>query len=379
MGTAKSESDLRSGSVHLEATPTSADIYSDLLSSSEIPEGTIGTSKPDIEPLTPIKGSEANGSSKCQPWIRYRTELRHRITGDLIHRTDSDKPHHRVPAKQDNQPIFELITRYETVGSELDQAQEALQGQSAGQTLDSAPSYFLKIYSSAIINALRSVVQYYPSQDLSGSSLEIKSPYPVLVHHYDALHDFKANCDAKNPNELCVHEKDASAHLTHLLYFMDENIMERVRAEQERLKAGFQTFENQWIVFKPGNTIVFKDIEGKWKAFVVQSVTGGTYQNSTSPWKVLGWHLKFDGRYLGRVAHEMIFVPFDGVKSLGGTRYSISDREDIKGAQLEELISHGEMYFSLLMTRMQCRYHKGKMAFHPYTEVRRSFPIDILV
>lgn len=328
----------------------------------------MGTFKQEVEPLPQIKGSEEDESRKCQPWIRYRTELRHRVTGDLIHRTDSDRPHRLVLATQDNQPIFELVTRYETAGSELDQGQDALQEQSASQSLNSAPSYFLRIYSSAIINALRSVVQYYPSQDLSGPTIEIKWPYPILVHHYEALHDFKASCDAKDSDELCVYEKDASAHLTHLLVFLDDNIMERVRAEQDRLKEGFQTFENQWIVFKPGNTIVFRDIEGKWKAVVVQSVTGGTYQNSTAPWKVVGWHLQYDGRYLGRVTHEMVLAPFDGVTSFKGVRYSVIDREQIKGEQPEQLISYGEMYFSLLMR--QCRYHEGKVVLHPYTEVR---------
>lgn len=286
----------------------------------------------------------------------------------MILQTDSEKPHQQILGSKDKQPIFELITRYETAGSEREQTQEALKGRSAGQGGDSAPSYFLRIYSSAIINALRSVVHYYPSQDLSGSTIEIKWPYPILVHHYDVLHEFKAKCDTKDLNDLCVREKDASAHLTHLLGFMDDNIMPRVRAEQQRVQEGFHTFENQWIVFKPGKTVVMKDTAGKWRAMVVHSVTGGIYQNSTAPWEVLGWHLGYDGKFLGRVTYRMNLATFDGLQSFGGDTIYVSESEDFEVKELKDLISYGKMYYSLL--RRQCRYYKGKVVLHPYNEVR---------
>ncbi|KAI7779314.1 Protein MSP1 [Diaporthe eres] len=340
---------------------------SDLLSSSAKPEGMIGTSKQEIDPSPEVKGLEENESSQCQSRIRYRTELRHRVTGDLIHRTDSDKPQQRELENQDNQPIFELITRYETGGSKLEQDREALKEPSAGQNLDSAPSYSLKIYSPAILNALRSVVQYYPSQDLSGSTIEVKWPYPILVHHYDALQQFKANCDAKDPNELCAREKDASAHITELLTFLDKNIMERVRAEEERLEEGFHTFENLWIIFKPGSTAVFRNLHSEWKAMVISHVIGGIYQTLTTPWKVIGWHLEFDGKYLGRRSYEMNIYPFDGEISWKGDKIFIHDRDRIEDNEAESLISYGRMYCDLLMK--QCRHHTGRSVIHPYNEI----------
>lgn len=328
----------------------------------------IGILKNEIEAVPPKRGSKEDESSQCRPWIRYRTELRHRVTGELVSRSDSTKPQQREPEKLDDQPIFELITRYETGHSEIVQTQEVLRKQLAGKDVSSAPLYFLRIYSSAIINALRSVVQYYPSQDLSGSIVEIPWPYPVLVHHYDELRKFRAKCDDKYPNELCLREKDASAHLTHLLRFLDDNIMERVRAEQERMREGFHTFENEWIAYKPGDTVVIKNVNSKWKAFVVSCVTGGIYQNSTDPWIVSGWSLEFDGRFLGRRSHSMTLAPFDGVNSWKGIRFFVSDRENLEGRALEELISYGEMYFGLLSR--QCKHHKGRSVYHPYNEVR---------
>lgn len=327
------------------------------------------TGNPNEEMDAPPQMAESKEDkpSQCRTWVRYRIELRHRVTGELIHRSDSEQPQERELESLDDQPIFELITRYETGGSEVEQAQGALLATSANKDLNSAPSYFLRIYSSAIINALRSVVQYYPSQDLSGSTIDIKWPYPVLVHHYEALHEFKAKCDAKDPNELCTREKDASAHLTRLLSFVDENIMERVKAEQERFKDGFNAFENLWIAYKPGDTVVSKGFDLKWRAVVVSSVTGGIYENSTAPWKVTGWFLEFDGKYLGRKKCEMFLAPFDGIKSWKGVRNFVRDQEHIEGEELEELVSYGEMYYGLL--RRQCRHHKGRTVDHPYNEV----------
>lgn len=325
------------------------------------------TSDQAEKPFPQIQGLEEDGPSQCRPWIRFRTELRHRVTGDLIQRIDSDEPQKRELENQDNHPIFELITRYETGGSRIQQAREALERPSAGQNLDSAPSYFLRIYSSAIINALRSVVKYYPSQDLSGSTLEIKWPYPILVHHYDALGKFKEDCDATVPNELCDREKDASAHITHLLRFMDENIMERVRAEEERLEEGFHTFENLWIIFKPGSTVVFRDNRSEWSAMVISNVTGGIYENVTTSWKINGWHLEFNGTYLGRCHNGMNISPFDGEMTWKGNTIFVPDRENIEHEETEKLISFGEMYCGLLIR--QCRQHRGKAVMHPYNEV----------
>lgn len=374
MTTGNSKSTLRSGSVYLKTIVGFSDIYSDMLSSDAKLEGVIGTSDQETEPSVQIKGSEEDKSSQCQPRIRYRTELRHRVTGDLIHRTDSDKPQQRELENQDNQPIFELITRYETGGSKLEQDRDALKESSAGQNLDSAPSYSLRIYSPAILNALRSVVQYYPSQDLSGSTIEVKWPYPILVHHYDALQQFKVNCDAKSPDELCAREKDASAHITQLLDFLDENIMDRVGAEEERLEEGFHTFENLWIIFRPGATVVFRDLHSEWKAMVISHVIGGIYQTLTTPWKVIGWHLEFDGKYLGRRSYDMNIPPFDGERSWKANTIFIHDRDRIEDEEAVKLISFGRMYCDLLMK--QCRQHTGRSVVHPYNEVRHVFLYD---
>lgn len=301
------------------------------------------------------------------PWIRYRTEVRHRVTGNLILRNDSETPQGRELENRHDVPIFELITRYEVGESDTEHTQGGAQDSPANQALTSAPTFVLKIYSSAIINALRSVVQYYPSQDLSGTSIEIKWPYAILVHHYGALHAFQEHCKKSDSKMLCVREKDAATHLTHLFRFMDDNIMERVRAEQERLKQGFFTFENLWVRYKPGTSIVFSSLHSGMSACVISGVSGGIYQNPSTGWLIKTWSLAFDGRYLGRKEKEIRYLPFDGQVRLSQHEIFISDRERMEGEAVEQVISYGRMYYNLLTK--QCRHHKGRSLVFPYTEV----------
>lgn len=147
--------------------------------------------------------------------------------------------------------------------------------------------------------------------------------------------------------------------------------MERVRAEQERFKDGFNTFDNLWVAYRPGHTVVIKlssrDFSSQWKTFVVSSITGGIYEKSTAPWVVSGWCMKFDGKLLGRRTFDMGVAPFDGLALYEGIRYIIGDADEIRGNVMENLISHGEMYYRLL--RRQCKHHKGRTVYHPYNEV----------
>lgn len=46
---------------------------------------------------------------------------------------------------------------------------------------------FIRIYSRSIINALQSVVNYYPGQDLVSMPVDIRWPYAILIHHWDEL------------------------------------------------------------------------------------------------------------------------------------------------------------------------------------------------
>ncbi|KUI67664.1 hypothetical protein VM1G_03035 [Cytospora mali] len=311
-------------------------------------------------------------------WIRYRTELCHRFTGEVLRHVDSEEPGPVDIQRTDNEPIFELVTRYIARDPNADLGRSKEQTRVPTQAVGSTPSCFLRIYSPAIINALQSVVEYYPGQDLSGTTIVIRWPYPILVHHYEKLCDFKTKCKTTDLNELCVRERDAAAHIDLLLHFLDDNIMEQARAEEERIKRGYYTFENFWVSHKPGRTIVFQDDSRKkeWVPLVISSIGGGIFENPPMPWTVFGWSLTFDGESLGRISKTMLQERFDGERKWQENTIYLDGTDTINGNDaLEKLILDGERYWSLV--KKQCKYHNGKTVEFPYNEIDGLVMVDL--
>ena len=200
-----------------------------------------------------VMSSESETEPPAQgkdPWVRYRVEYRDNTTGELFSELyaqnqkesleqEESRDHHHVVM---DEPIFELMTVYQarrSAGSTL--------GESSVSFLTMSHTTHLTIYSPAIINALQSVVKYYPSQDLTGNPLTINYPYAVLAHHYDELDAFREACATKAPDEMCAREEHASEHLALLIKFLDDSVMTDVRLEMERNKEGIMTWEHSWV------------------------------------------------------------------------------------------------------------------------------------
>jgi hypothetical protein len=182
-------------------------------------------------------------------------------------------------------------------------------------TLGWLPTYYIRIYSVAIINALRSVVQYYPGQDLSGDFIEITWPYPILVHHYDKLRSFRDAVAKKDPHEICVRERDVDKHLGLLISFLDKEVMDMVKAEQERNNRGCYTFDYMWVALEPGRTVFFSTREGEEGGLepgIIRPVSGGIFEHPREHWQITAWSMAYDGRYLGRVKRILHWHKFDG-------------------------------------------------------------------
>ncbi|KPM34603.1 hypothetical protein AK830_g11966 [Neonectria ditissima] len=317
-------------------------------------------------------GTETSDSQKPKEkaWVRYRVEHRHRTTNELIHQVDTEEfqVEHNASG-QLHEPVFELVT---TIRTRLVEAVSTGGDQVAAPAMR-PPTYHINIYSVAVINAIRSVVKYYPSQDLTGDVLNINWPYPVLAHHYDELAEFGAEC-AKEGSDLCVKKRNAKEHIDLLLKFLDDHIMVDVRAEQERNKNGFVTFKHTWVPHKPGITIM-ASIRGETEraAQVVHSVTGGTFTDPPSEWTVNLWSLAYDGRYLGRTCQEIQIERYDGETSTN-KEFLIADCDNLERHEnkvddemIQSQLGYGKKYWELL--RKQCQYYKGKSQEFPFNEV----------
>jgi hypothetical protein len=323
--------------------------------------------------------TEANNiqSPNPEPWIRYRIEYRDSTTDQVLRSLES-RDARELHSLSSTGPGFEWppFEEVKTYRIKPWTNQNSDQGTSLpAPTGAVVPVRCVRILSPAIINALQAVVKYYPGQDLTGDVVEVRWPYPVLAHHYDELAEFAKKCEGQKKELLCEREYDAASHIKLLLKYLDESVMDLVRAEQERNRKGFYTFEGYWVGSKPGTTILQSIREDRnLRRLVVHSVRGGTFTYPPQDWEVNYWAMEFDGTYLGRVMVEIgPAKKFDGEKVLnknGLLLLGFGDQINCSGENkeiAEDLIRQGMIYWSLL--KKQCKYYAGKSQQFPYNKV----------
>ena len=106
--------------------------------------------------------------------------------------------------------------------------------------------YHLEIKSPLIIELLRNLVLFHPSQDLDGRVITIEEPYMMLWHHHRALRRF---------NEDPQSNQDTKKHLQVLIDFLDSNGMDA--AEFKNVDACRNltvriAYRNAWYLYRPG-------------------------------------------------------------------------------------------------------------------------------
>lgn len=306
----------------------------------------------DNGPRTPLRDPDN--------WIRYCVEHRHRETDELIKRKDLGEPDLDSPPSTHSGPIFEVVTTYKITPSVHDRSG------AAEQELLNTPTTAIRILSPAIINALRSVVDYYPDLDLSGEVI-IQRPYCVLVHHYEEIKGYADARAAKTPDELCIREQGVVSHLTKLLEFLDDSVMSAVRAEMARNKDGFWTFEYAWVRMKPGKFLYHVVRMGKLFNAVIHSVKGGVLLQQAGDWNIHLWSQKYDGRRVGRKRRSFALTRWEGARPCKIRIFDYKDLVETKDENIARQILYGESYWQLL--QKQCRYHKGEALRFPNNEV----------
>ena len=337
---------------------------------------TIGGKESVDAPPTSHEGDQQNK----KPWIRYRIEYRDNLTDQILYESESKDANTVHVARVVERPPFEEVKTFKVTPWRGESPDEALPA-NTGATV---PSLCVRILSPAIINALQSVVKYYPDQNLTGNIVEVRYPYPILAHHYDQLAKFAEECEKKDKESLCVREIDAASHLRLLLGYLDDTVMEAVRAEQERNRRGFYTFEGFWVGHKPGRTTLQSTIEDEdIRRAVVHSIRGGTFVHPHQDWYVTYWSFAYDGTSLGRVMSSVKTTrKFDGEKKMTEDVFLlVGDGEKIDCAEehrdlVDGYIREGEAYWGLL--KKQCKYYNGKSRSFPYNKVNMASRTTVL-
>lgn len=238
----------------------------------------------------------------------------------------------------------------------------------------------LSIASPAIMQALRSVVLYYPNLVLRSDQLSLESPFSAIAQHLDKLQEHRVELmksdsvgngtvsvefqkqnfppDHQSASTLC-YQKSAE-HLGSLIDYLNNSYGDRIRTEKALNKQGLCSFSMLWFILQPGTTVYVRTRrESLPSAMVIKSVEtdpGIMFRNDSerSPYKLHLWYLDFDGRKVGRCLHEMELAQFDGEKKITSLEVFPSQFLDVsdQGETKAKVIERGRKWFRLLKGKM---------------------------
>lgn len=328
--------------------------------------------------------SEQEQKPRDSPWIRYRVNYRNEKTSELIYETFGDQASTLLvqsTSAGEGTPSFEVIKLLYTYQDKEAKESSASRGTTPPPVTNSIPPrYSIRIHSPAIINAIHSVVKYYPGVNLTETPLTLNYPYMILCHHYDELERFAVTCQERDPSTACELEKGADVPISLLLRYLDGCVMPQVRAEQERLRRGRYTWQWEWVGLQPGRTVMQSTRErDEWDALVVDRVTGGPFPTDTQPasneWTVYYWALDFNGVHLGRVRQCATSASWDGEELLGDNMVYLNfagDTTEPMHPLAQEAVRLGRLYWE--MVESKCQWHAGKGVDFPHNEVSIQEP-----
>lgn len=153
----------------------------------------------------------------------------------------------------------------------------------------------MQIRSSALIKALRALVDYYPSQQLTGRIVTVPEPYHLLLHHHRKELIQALQPETTNLRGSLIHERPDQKTVV-FLAFLNSKYAKKIEEEERRHMNSppTATFEMLWMLLKPG-TKVYYEVEWELAAFVVKEVKPNRPSNPND-YSVELWSLDFDGK-----------------------------------------------------------------------------------
>jgi hypothetical protein len=104
----------------------------------------------------------------------------------------------------------------------------------------------VQINSVQLLQALKDVVNYYPSESLDFSSqASFDSPFALLHHHREELSAYKEKSKDETTRE----------HIDLLLFFLISEAGDKGKEAEKLIASGLSNFENVWMVYKPGDLL----------------------------------------------------------------------------------------------------------------------------
>jgi hypothetical protein len=238
---------------------------------------------------------------------------------------------------------------------------------------------YIRVYSRAIINALQSVVNYYPGQSLVSEPIDIYWPYSVVVHHraelLQFLRDFQSPVSDFDQATCCV--KETSRHLQLLLDFVENKVGDKVRELQEQLERDVPvvSFDTLWLLLKPGVDVYERyEVDASTQPHVVNKVDFvRLLDDSWSEYQVTIWALDNDESGLRPVIQEKTISRFHGERPIHELDLFPCRFLPTHEARQQQLIDRGKLFADL--QQKKCMYFEGESIEEPRQSVGSIYTV----
>ncbi len=240
---------------------------------------------------------------------------------------------------------------------------------------------YITIFSPAVNEALRCVVDYYPSVDLSGDTVKVKEPFAMFVFFERELTEYRNRLLAAPPDDSCAN-KHAYEHIGIVQDFVRGRVQEDVDAERERHARGFATFDMLWLLYKPGADIYYDRREiGEHEPFVLKDVEFELANGTTNTYTVDCWHVSADGYVAGPREWRFEIPRFAGeteIFKLTGypceyLRFARGMNKEEANKVKEHFIARGKKWYPLVRGRKCCDFSGFTVAL-PRRKVSNTHP-----
>lgn len=193
-----------------------------------------------------------------------------------------------------------------------------------------------------LVNALKAVVGYYPGISFLGdTTVQIRAPYQVLVHHRVELARYKVSQPTTHDAEYAF---TTARHIDVLLDFLEKTLGDQIRDEEARHNSAIPsaTFDKLWMIMKPGEVIYAKH-DYKWTPFVISRLHDGSTKSEEGPtsYTIDCWNVSYSSERFSRTMQSFAIDPFSGVEAITSlsvipARFFRGDKGDISPEEIRE-------------------------------------------
>lgn len=303
------------------------------------------------------------------PKVRYKVEYRELKDNTLLNTEDQSSKQGQRRAHDG--PVFDVVdVNYTSETKDTQRSDNATERHdkpdlnvSISPSVQIAGGQYIRIYSHAIINALQSVVNYYPYRSVVGDPVDINEPYPILVHHWEQLEEFR---QCFNPRILtentddCV-VNDTYEHLGYLLEFLENRMGEKVRKERERWAQPVPkaSFEMLWLLLRPGIDVYFdEDGNGSREPWIVADVTFSVLNQSWPDYNIRMWNLNSDEDTIRPDEQNFVVSRFHGEKPINELDVFPCEYLEGHAEWKRKMVERGKSFFKL--RQKKCMYFDGE-------------------